>query len=114
MEIGKSKCVGFPARLVGKQSAAGLCRALDYVGQTTSLFVAFAYMINLSRLDPAHTQYEGTSHDVDENKGAKKSMLEHPTICMKKRHLFLLSHDVYENKQIESLVGKHVTIRSIR
>jgi hypothetical protein len=36
-----------------------------------------------------HTQNEGESHDVDENKGTENGMLEYPTIFMKTKDLFL-------------------------
>jgi len=39
---------------------------------------------------PVHTQYEGTSHDVHENKGSQKSLLEHPTMLMKKKVLIFV------------------------
>ncbi len=45
---------------------------------------------------PRYSHYEGTSHDVDENKGTENRMLEHPTIFMKTHALYLLSHDVNE------------------
>ena len=43
-----------------------------------------------------HSQNEGTTHDVDENKGHKIGMLVQPTMLMIINDLFSLSHDVYE------------------
>ena len=51
-----------------------------------------------------HTQNEGESHDVDENKGTENGMLESPTIFMKINDLFLLCHDVNENKRLIPLL----------
>jgi len=34
--------------------------------------------------------YEGTSHDVDENKGRENRLLEHPTMLMKTKGLILV------------------------
>ena len=38
----------------------------------------------------AHTQYEGESHDVDENKGPKKALLGYPTMFMKTKGLIFV------------------------
>jgi len=50
-------------------------------------------------------KYEGATHDVDENKGAKNKMWEQPTIFMKTKDLFSVSHDVNENKRVIFMAG---------
>jgi hypothetical protein len=38
----------------------------------------------------SHTQYEGESHDVDENKGPRKALLEYPTMLLKTNALIFV------------------------
>ena len=43
----------------------------------------FNDMVNEREKPAAYTQYEGATHDVHENKGSEKFLLEQPTMFMK-------------------------------
>jgi gamma-glutamylcysteine synthetase len=90
--------------IVEKAARWGSCRALDFDRGVGKRLVDFSGKVTLSMQrakGATHTQNEGTSHDVNENKGAGESMSKQPTMLMRTKPLTLSFPDLTENKDVD-------------